>query len=67
MARKVRFIFHAERHKVIMEESGKMRVVERGEEKRLTKGVPETPDIQPSLTDQKKVISPVDQGLGAKH
>ena len=51
----------------MMEESGKMRVEEGGEENSLTKGVPKTPDIQPSLTDQTKVISPVDQELGAKH
>ena len=34
---------------------------------RLTKGVPKTPDIRLSWRDQRKVISPVDQGLEAKH
>jgi hypothetical protein len=33
----------------------------------LTKGVPKIPDIQPSLTDQTKVISLVDQEQEAKH
>jgi len=32
-----------------------------------TKGAPMTPDIQPSLTDQTRVISPTNQELKAKH
>jgi hypothetical protein len=33
----------------------------------LTKGVPKIPDIQLSLTDQTKVISPINRELGEKH
>ena len=38
-----------------------------GGEMGRTKGVPKIPDIQPSLTDQTRAISPIDQELKAKH
>jgi hypothetical protein len=37
------------------------------EDGKRTKGAPKIPDIQPSLTDQMKVVSLVDQERGAKH
>jgi hypothetical protein len=40
--------------------------VEGGGESGLTKGVPKTPGIPPSWTDQTKVILPVDPGRGEK-
>jgi hypothetical protein len=66
-------LIHAEKYKRMM--AGRWKFIKKeggrvgsGEcERRRTKGVPRTPDIQPSLTDQMRVISPVNQEPGAKH
>jgi hypothetical protein len=60
-------LIHAEKRKEVRTKGAKWKVRKGRKEGKRTKGVPKIPDIQPSLTDQTKVISLVDQELRAKH
>ena len=60
-------LIHAEKRKEVRTKGARWKVRKGRKERKRTKGAPKIPDIQPSLTDQMKVISPINQELGEKH